>query len=236
MKKHFPCHICKKEFSTEQIVSGEIVRRGIFDLISETVPDWDPSKYICLSDLHQFRGKYLTRLMESGKGDLSEMDQEVLAAIKEQEVLTANLNVQFEKTLTVGEHIADRVAAFGGSWVFISLFGLVLLTWIGLNSLTIFIKPFDPYPFIFLNLILSCLAAIQAPVIMMSQNRQSAKDRLQAEHDYRVNLKAELEIRMLKEKMDRLLTHQWQRLLEIQEIQMDFMAEIGNVVKKGRST
>lgn len=234
MKKQFTCHVCKIEFSAADIISAEILRRGIFDLIAQAHADWDTTKYICQTDLRAFRAKYLTSLLEVEKGELTAVDQEVLAAIKEQELLTANLNVQFEKNLTLGEHIADRVASFGGSWGFIIFFGLVLLAWVTLNSLTWIKKPFDPYPFIFLNLILSCLAAIQAPVIMMSQNRQAAKDRLQAEHDYRVNLKAELEIRMLNEKMDRLLFHQWQRLLEIQQIQMDFMEEIGNAIKKNK--
>ena len=115
----------------------------------------------------------------------------------------------------MGEALADRIATFGGSWKFIIVFGSVLGTWIVINALVLRAKPFDPYPFILLNLILSCLAAIQAPVIMMSQNRQEAKDRLRSEHDYRINLKAELEIRHLHEKLDHLLSHQWERLAEI---------------------
>jgi uncharacterized membrane protein len=99
------------------------------------------------------------------------------------------------------------------------------------NSMSLITKPFDPYPYIFLNLILSCLAAIQAPIIMMSQNRQEERDRIQAEHDYRINLKAELEIRHLHEKVDHLLVNQWQRLLEIQEIQMELMDEIAHKKK-----
>jgi len=103
---------------------------------------------------------------------------------------------------------------------------LVLAAWIGINSVATLRGPFDPYPYILLNLILSCLAAIQAPIIMMSQNRIEARDRLRSENDYQVNLKAELEIRHLHEKLDVLLKHQWQKLLEIQQIQMDFMKEL----------
>ncbi len=116
---------------------------------------------------------------------------------------------------------------FGGSWTFLILFGVFLLVWVVMNSLVLFWRPLDPYPFIFLNLILSCLAAIQAPIIMMSQNRQEAKDRIQSQYDYRVNLKAELEIRHLHEKMDHLLSHQWERLVQIQELQLELLSELG---------
>ncbi len=128
--------------------------------------------------------------------------------------------------MTLGERIADNVAKFGGSWRFIISFGVFLVMWMIINSIVLLRRPFDPYPFILLNLILSCLAAIQAPIIMMSQNRQEAKDRLRSEHDYRVNLKAELEIRHLHAKMDQLLTHQWNRLLQIQQIQVELIEEI----------
>ena len=129
------------------------------------------------------------------------------------------------------DRLADRVAAVGGSWSFIIAFGVVLLGWMLVNSRileALGVHPFDAYPYIFLNLMLSMLAAIQAPVIMMSQNRQEAKDRLRAEHDYRVNLKAELEIRHLNAKLDLLLTHQWQRLLEIQQVQTDLIQELAD--------
>jgi uncharacterized membrane protein len=111
-----------------------------------------------------------------------------------------------DKELTFGERVSDRVAAFGGSWTFIIAFFIVLVGWIGLNSVTLFITPFDHYPYILLNLILSCLAAIQAPIIMMSQNRQEKKDRLRAEDDYRINLKSEREVRELHQKLDVLIS------------------------------
>lgn len=122
--------------------------------------------------------------------------------------------------------MADKLADFGGSWLFIGIFCGVLIIWLFMNSVALIMKPFDPYPYIFLNLVLSCLAAIQAPVILMSQNRQEVRDRLHAEQDYRVNLKAELEIRHLHEKIDHLLMNQWQRLMEIQQIQMELMEEL----------
>ena len=123
--------------------------------------------------------------------------------------------------------MADKIATFGGSWTFLICFAIFLFIWIGMNSLVLVLRPYDPYPFIFLNLILSCLAAIQAPIIMMSQNRQEAKDRIRSQHDYQVNLKAELEIRHLHEKVDHLLSHQWSRLVQIQELQLELLSELG---------
>jgi uncharacterized membrane protein len=145
-----------------------------------------------------------------------------------------SVSIEFEQQLTFGERLADKIAEFGGSWRFIIIFFVILSLWIAINSLTLILKPFDPYPFILLNLILSCLASIQAPIIMMNQNRQEDKDRLRAEHDYRINLKAELEIRHLHEKIDHLLMNQWQRLLEIQEIQMELMEELARKTPQGR--
>ena len=139
--------------------------------------------------------------------------------------LLLDLNKEFDSKMTFGERAADKVAEFGGSWRFISIFGAVLFGWIVLNAVVLASGAFDPYPFILLNLVLSCIASLQAPIIMMSQNRAAAKDRLQAEHDYKVNLKAEVEIRNLHEKIDHLLQNQWQRLLEIQQIQTDLIEE-----------
>ena len=141
---------------------------------------------------------------------------------EEEELIATNINVEFERRFTLGERVADKVAEFGGSWIFLSTFAAVLVGWIVINSASLLAQPFDPYPYILLNLVLSCLAAVQAPVIMMSQNRQEAKDRLRGEHDYRVNLKAEIEIRHIIVKLDQLVTHQWQRLLEIQRLHSNY--------------
>jgi uncharacterized membrane protein len=143
--------------------------------------------------------------------------------------LASNLNEQFSRR-TFSEMLSDKMADFGGSWAFILSFAAVLTIWIVIN---LQVKtPFDPFPFILLNLILSCIAAIQAPIIMMSQNRQEHRDRLRAEEDYKVNLKAELEIRALIAKIDQLRQHQWRRLLELQHIQLDLMNELS----KGRKS
>lgn len=137
-----------------------------------------------------------------------------------------NINLDYEAALTVGQRVADRVAAFGGSWTFILIFMGVLIGWIILNGVLLVTKPFDPYPFILLNLFLSMLAALQAPIIMMSQNRQAVKDRLNAEHDYEVNLKAELEIEQLHVKLDELREQRWAELVEMQQEQIRLLLQL----------
>ncbi len=149
--------------------------------------------------------------------------------MRDHDLLSKNVDSEFEQSWSFGERLADRIAAFGGSWIFIICFGIFLALWIGINSVVLVAHPPDPYPFILLNLVLSSLAALQAPIIMMSQNRQEAKDRLRSQHDYQVNLKAELEIRHLHEKIDHLQSHQWDRLAQIQEIQLDMLSEVGKM-------
>ena len=227
-KESFQCQICKQEKKKSEVVPGSFVRNSIVAKIKQTVPDWSPEGYICLSDLNRFRAEYVQSVIEEDKGQLSTLEEQVVESMKDQDLITKNLNLAYEQQLTTGQRMADKIADFGGSWPFIGIFGVVLILWMLLNSILLITKPFDPYPFIFLNLILSCLAAIQAPIIMMSQNRQEERDRIQAEHDYQINLKAELEIRHLHEKLDHLLMNQWQRLLEIQEIQMELMEEIAH--------
>lgn len=220
------CQICGNEFTAVDVMPAALVRSPVVDLIRQDHPEWSTDSFICLSDLNHYRTMYVEDVLASERGELSALESEVVASLREQELLTENVSEQFEKSLTFGERLADKIAAFGGSWTFLICFAVCLVIWITVNSLVLLTRPFDPYPFILLNLILSCLAAIQAPVIMMSQNRQEAKDRLRAEYDYRVNLKAELEIRHLHAKLDLLLSHQWQRLLEIQEIQLELMQEV----------
>jgi uncharacterized membrane protein len=143
-----------------------------------------------------------------------------------QEILSRNPDQELTEGQTFGQRMADHLAGLAGSWGFITIFMAVLLSWIAINTISLFKTPFDPYPYILLNLVLSCIAAIQAPVIMMSQGRQETRDRLHAQRDYQVNLKAELEIRHLHQKIDHLLSHQWERLVEIQEIQMELINEV----------
>jgi uncharacterized membrane protein len=220
------CGICGKTFALRDLVPGTALRDVVAQQILHDYPDWSQEKFICRPDLNRYRGEYVHSLLESEKGELTSLENEVLTSLRNHETLSKNVDSEFEGEWTLGERLADRIATFGGSWIFLILFGLFLLVWISINSFILYAHPPDPYPYILLNLILSCLAAIQAPIIMMSQNRQEAKDRLRSEHDYQVNLKAELEIRHLHEKLDHLLSHQWERLAQIQEIQLELLAEI----------
>ena len=224
--KNMVCNICGKTKARSMLMPAALVRSAVVEQIQAAHPDWKSEGYICLSDLNGFRMQYIQNLLESEKGELTNLDHEVLESLQRHETLSSNVDAEFEEDLTLGGKMADKLASFGGSWPFIIIFASILLIWVGLNSFLLLKKPFDPYPFILLNLVLSCLAAVQAPVIMMSQNRQEAKDRLRSQHDYQVNLKAELEIRHLHDKIDHLLSHQWERLVEIQQIQIDLLSEL----------
>lgn len=232
--KKLVCMVCKKGKTPGELIPTLMLREPIAELIRKEHPDWSSEGYICREDLNRFRAQYVKDVLESEKGDLSTIEEAVIKSLKEEDLISRNVNTEFEGKLTLGQRVADKVADFGGSWKFIIIFGVVLFVWIAINSIVLIWRPFDPYPFILLNLILSCLAAIQAPVIMMSQNRQEAKDRLRAQHDYQVNLKAELEIRNLHEKIDHLIFKQWQRLLEIQEIQTELMGELTEQIRGGK--
>lgn len=223
------CQICGQEKARSEVLPAELVRNSISETIRQSHPDWSPSSFICLPDLNEMRNKHVQQILADETGEVCELEDEVAKSLKDQELLSQNVNTEFESTFTYGERVADAVARFGGSWRFILIFAGILLVWICINCVVLLWRPFDPYPFILLNLVLSCLAAIQAPIIMMSQNRQESKDRVRAEHDYQVNLKAELEIRHLNQKMDLLLKHQWQRLLDIQQIQMDTIGELARL-------
>jgi uncharacterized membrane protein len=220
------CAICAKKFSIKHLVPGSLVRDPIAVEIMKDYPAWSADSYICHTDLMKYRGNYVHGLLQSEKGELTTLEQEVLVSMRNHELLTKNVDIESEQGWTLGERLADRLATFGGSWTFLICFAIFLILWIVINTAVIVIRPPDPYPFILLNLILSCLAAVQAPIIMMSQNRQEAKDRLRSQHDYQVNLKAELEIRHLHDKLDHLLLHQWERLANIQEIQIDLLSEM----------
>jgi uncharacterized membrane protein len=226
------CQICNEHKKMSDMLSAEIVREPIVEKIKMTHPDWSPKGFICIANLNRYRAEYVKDVIKADKGELSKLEEQVVASMKEQALLSQNINVEYDRQRSFGEIMADKLADFGGSWLFIGIFCGVLIVWLVMNSVALIMKPFDPYPYIFLNLVLSCLAAIQAPVILMSQNRQEVRDRLHAEQDYRVNLKAELEIRHLHEKIDHLLMNQWQRLMEIQQIQMELMEEL--VHKKTR--
>jgi len=225
------CQICKKPKPPNSGMIAELIRPSLLEFIKKRLPDLDSKGFICLADLGELRKDYIKEVLEDEIGELSALDQEVIESLEQHEILSSDISKQFERKLTFGERLSDQIASFGGSWRFIILFGVVLVLWIVLNAALLLNRGFDPYPFILLNLILSCLAAMQAPIIMMSQNRAELRDRLRSENDYKINLKAELEIRHLHEKIDHLLRRQYNRLFEIQQIQIELLEEISRQKK-----
>jgi uncharacterized membrane protein len=230
--KTFQSDISNKSFSVAERISGHIVQPNILGLIQSENPGFTIDSHLSISELNQYREKYLRALLERERLAISELEGTVLTSITNETTLADKLEFEDDTDNSFGQKLADKVAAFGGSWSFILLFVGFLLLWIIINVFVLVTMPFDPYPFIFLNLILSFIAALQAPVIMMSQNRQEEKDRSRAKKDYMINLKAELEIRMLHEKIDHLILHQQQDLLEIQNIQVDMLTDVLNKFEK----
>lgn len=225
------CQITKKPLTPEEAHRGDFIRKEIFKIIQKDHPDFKKDSYISLEELNRYRKIYLASLIKKETGELSKLEKEVVDAISINQILSKNIEIDIDKKLSFGQKLADVIAKFGGSWIFIICFFSFITFWIAINIWLLIIKPFDPYPFILLNLILSCLAAIQAPIIIMSQNRLEEKDRKRGEHDYKINLKAELEIRLLDEKIDHLMMHQYKRMIEIQELQMDYLEDILKQIK-----
>jgi uncharacterized membrane protein len=223
--KTFNSDLSGKEFPAEDCVFGKTIRPALLGLIKKDHPGFDDKSCLSVSELNMYRQKYIAEYLVQEIGEVTELEKTVLHAFKSRKSLVPKLE-KAETPPTPGQRVADAVATFGGSWRFIISFGVFILVWIVVNSVFLLRSTFDPYPFILLNLILSCLAALQAPVIMMSQNRQEEKDRDRARKDYMINLKSELEIRMLHEKLDHLITHQQQELIEIQKIQVEMMNDI----------
>jgi uncharacterized membrane protein len=219
------CSICSKD--ARNAVRFDAVRPEIASFMLADHPELKPGDHICGRHVGDYRTRYVAQLLERERGELSELERQVVESLAREETVSRDVEAAWEHHRTPGERVADAVADFGGSWTFIGIFFAVLAVWMAFNVWAATREVFDPYPFILLNLVLSCLAAIQAPIIMMSQNRQEAKDRLRSENDFRVNLKAELEIRHLHEKIDHLLNRQWERLAEIQQIQLEMMQEMG---------
>jgi len=220
------CGVCKRSFRGHSLIPASSVRENIAALIRARVADWEVTGFICHACLNGFRAEFVRAEMEKDRGELSALEEEVMKSLREGQVVADDLNREFDRGLSLGERTADKVAEFGGSWRFIFIFFGVMIVWIIVNSIYLLWAPFDPYPYILLNLALSLLAAIQAPVIMMSQNRQEARDRMRAENDYKVNLKAELEVRAISDKLDQLIHHQWEHLLEIQQIQIEMIDDL----------
>ncbi|GAB4232139.1 MAG: DUF1003 domain-containing protein [Ekhidna sp.] len=201
MEKHL-CHIDQKEYSLDKLVSADVIKPQIVKLVNKDFDGFGAGKYIHQKYLEKYRKKYLEKLINSDGDAVTDIEREVLDSIYEKEILNFDLESELESRISLGDRAADKIAKFGGSWKFVISFFLFLIVWMAINVWILINHPFDPYPFILLNLILSCLAAIQAPIIMMSQNRKEQRDRMRSENDYKVNLKAEIEIRLLREKVD----------------------------------
>jgi uncharacterized membrane protein len=226
MEKFFS-DISKIEFPVSDKVSARRVRSSILELIQKDYPHFTTDNFLSLSELNLYREKYIEHFLGNQIRNLSELEKTVMVSMKDNTTLTDKIDIEDEKqVMTFGQRIADRVASFGGSWTFIISFGVFLALWIAVNVFWLANKAFDPFPFILLNLILSSLAALQAPVIMMSQNRQEEKDRERSKKDYMINLKSELEIRMLHEKIDHLILNEQQEVIEIHKVQIEMMNDI----------
>ena len=224
--KSVTCPVCGLEKPEIEVLAGASIRPALLESVRKRSPGWTLDQYICRQCLNHARTLFMESTLIDERGELGDSEREVIEAMKRQE-LVALPPSDLEETPTFGMRLADKIAEVGGSWIFIIGFFAILVVWIGINSSFVLTRPFDPFPFVLLNLVLSCLAAIQAPVIMMSQNRKEVRDRYRAESDYKTNLKAELEIRHLHIKLDQLISHQWRKLLEIQQVQLDLMQESG---------
>lgn len=181
---------------------------------------------ICRACRYRYRTAHVLNELEAERGQLTAIEREVAQKAAEHETVARRIDEAFVRGATTGQRTADAVARVGGSWPFVIGFLVFLGIWMAVNAWLLVTRAFDPYPFILLNLVLSCIAALQAPIIMMSQNRAAMRDRMQADEDYRVNLKAEIEIAALHEKVDHLLHAQWENLIEMQETQIDLLEEL----------
>jgi uncharacterized membrane protein len=220
------CSLCGNTVETRQMVAAQKLDNQTVDLIKKDRPDWEGNRGICHNCQEQYRAKKFVSYLEAECEKLSAIESAVVTKIARRGRVSRLVSQEFEQNMTMGQRVADRVARFGGSWTFIFIFGVVLLGWVALNTWVLAHRPFDPYPYILLNLVLSMLAAIQAPVIMMSQNRQAEKDRLEAKQDYEINLMAEMEIRDLHDKMDALRYKQWHELWHIQQRQLELLEHL----------
>ena len=220
------CAICGPAVHSGKTRALSGLRPSLVERMRQDHPDMPTDSAVCLRHIADYRAKYVSELLHQERGELSDLDKEVVASLSAGQTIAANTEQEYAEDVSFGGKVSDGLAKFGGSWAFIILFIVTIIVWMSINAAIVGGANFDPFPFILLNLVLSCLAAFQAPVILMSQNRQEIKDRLRAENDYQVNLKAELEIRHLHEKMDHLINRQWERLAEIQEIQLEIMQDI----------
>jgi uncharacterized membrane protein len=216
------------EISPDEVIQGVVpvglLQPGLRELIEKSHADLVKDGLIGLDDLERISRRYIKGLFEKQhvKIEGKSLDPEDL---KHPDL--PDIGADFGYQASFGERVADKVAKFGGSWLFVIVFTLLLLLWMILNGILLRVNAFDPFPFILLNLCLSALATLQAPLIMMSQNRQEQRERLRSEHDFRVNLRAAIEVRDLSAKVDRLLAHQWERLEELRQMQLELRKATG---------
>ena len=220
------CSLCDSPVDGRSLRSPQKLENRIIDLIKADRPEWEGKRGICPTCLEQYRAKKFVGYLEAEYRKLSEIEHAVVSKITRRGRVSRVVHQDLDAAMTLGERVADKVAQFGGSWRFISLFGGILIVWMVINAWVLASHPFDPYPFILLNLVLSTLAALQAPVIMMSQNRQAHKDRMQANQEYEINLMAEIEIRDLHDKLDSLRFKQWHELWHIQKRQIELLEHL----------
>lgn len=203
------CQICRKSFHLEELLPLELLRPDVLTTMHHDVPTLNPKGFVCVSDVAKYRAKQTERMILQQHGTLTREDKAVVKSIAERSLMSYQmLESMGEDTRTWGEKMSDRIAEWGGSWSFILCLMCFLMGWLVINSYFL-LHAFDPYPYIFLNLILSLLASVQAPIILMSQNRQADKDRIANIKDYQINLKSEIEIRGLHSKIDHLTQHIW---------------------------
>lgn len=224
--EEFVSDVSKQSFPISDKVVGGYITGSLYEFIRSEYPDFTKNSSLSIAELNELRQKYISSCLMKDGQKLSKLQKDFTKSLHKLQSLTKTVEETDFSDLTLGQRVADKVATFGGSWTFILSFAFFITVWISVNIWVLASKPFDPYPFILLNLLLSCLAALQAPVIMMSQNRQEEKDRERAKKDFLINLKSELEIRLLHEKVDHLIMHQQQDLLEIQKIQVEMMDSI----------
>jgi uncharacterized membrane protein len=226
------CSLCEASETISELISGSVLRQSIIEIIKGHHENWDENSLICDNCIDNYRAEYVEHVLVKEKGELSKLESDVVESLQNHELLTENTNIVYHDKLSFGDKMTDKIVNFGGSWKFIFLFSAILVLWMLCNTIVLVFKPIDPYPFIFMNFILSTLAAFQAPFVLMSQNRQVIKERVRSDNEYKVNLKAELEIRHLNSKMDQLLTNQWSRLLKVQQVQTDLIQDLVKTIKK----
>lgn len=223
----FTSEISGKKFPIAQKSTGLGLSSELLKFIQLTHSQFKESSALSFEEINDLRKLFIQFQLQQAKIELEQSQNTENVSIPQNTEDTIATDDE-QEPLSQGQRIADKVAEFGGSWTFIISFGVFITIWICLNVFLLGKHSYDPYPFILLNLILSCVAAIQAPIIMMSQNRQEQKDRSRAKKDYMVNLKSELEIRNLHEKLDHLMIQQHERLLEIQESQLELLTDYFN--------